>query len=437
MIKKKLNKKVLISMSADVFHHGHINIINKASHHGDVIVSLISDEIIAKYKRVPYLNWENRKKILENIKGVSKVILQKEWDYVPVIKKVRPDILVHGSDWKEGYLQTYRNLAIKALKSYGGKLIEYEYTQGISTMNLSLNQKILGTSTEIRRASLRRLLQLKKIVRIIEAHNPLSALITEQLYVKDKNFIREFDGFWSSSLTDSTSQGKPDTESLDISWRLNNISNIFNITTKPMIVDCDTGGLVDHFTMNVKIMERMGISAGIIEDKKGLKKNSLLGNQVKQEQETISKFCDKISAGIKARNNDFMIIARIESLILEKGMKDALKRSFSYVEAGADGIMIHSKKKDPKEIFEFAKKFRQKFSHIPLVSVPSTYNKVTENELIRNKFNIVIYANQMLRAAYPAMYDTGVSILKNQRSYEIDKKLSKINEILKLIPGTV
>ncbi len=431
-------KKVLISMSADVIHHGHINIINKASRHGDVIVSLISDEIIAKYKRVPYLNWENRKKILENIKGVTKVILQQEWNYVPVIKKIKPDILVHGTDWKEGYLKNYRELAIKALKSYGGKLIEYEYTKGISTMNLSLNQKLIGTSTDLRRSSLKRLLKLKDLVRILETHNPLSALIAEQIYVKDKNFIREFDGFWSSSLTDSTSQGKPDTESLDLSFRLNNISNIFNTTTKPMIVDCDTGGLVEHFSMNVKIMERLGISAVIIEDKKGLKKNSLLGTKVKQEQESIKNFSDKITSGIKSRNDEnFMIIARIESLILEKGMSDALKRAYSYIEAGADGIMIHSKKNNPREIFEFSNKFRKQFNKIPLISVPSTYNGVKERDLIKNGFNVVIYANHMLRAAYPAMYETGISILKNQRSLEIDKKLTKIKDILKLIPGTI
>ena len=275
-------------------------------------------------------------------------------------------------------------------------------------------------------------------MRIIETHNPLSALISEQLFIKEKDQVQEFDGFWSSSLTDSTSQGKPDTEALDLSFRLNNINNIFNITTKPMIVDCDTGGLEEHFSMNVQIMERQGISAAIIEDKKGLKKNSLLGNKVKQEQESINKFCDKIISGNKSkRNDDFMIIARIESLILQKGMKDALQRASAYVEAGANGIMIHSKASNPKEIFEFAKKFRKEFDSIPLVSVPSTYNKVKENELIKNKFNIVIYANHMLRAAYPAMYNTATSILKHKRSYEVDKKLSKISEIMKLIPGTI
>ena len=437
-MKKKTDKFVFVSMSADVIHHGHVNIINEAKKFGKVIIGLISDEVISKHKRLPYLNWGQRKKILENIKGVTKVIKQKEWDYVPSILSLKPDYLAHGTDWQKGNLKNLRYLAIKALKSYGGKLIEIEYTKGISAMNYSLNQKIIGTSPDVRKSNLKRLIELKKIVRVIEAHNPLSALIAENIYLKDKNFIKEFDGFWSSSLTDSTSQGKPDTESLDLSSRLNNINNIFNITTKPLIIDCDTGGLTEHFALNVKTMERLGISAAIIEDKKGLKKNSLLGNKVKQEQETIKEFSEKISQGVKSRADDnFMIIARIESLILENGMKDAIKRANAYVEAGADGIMIHSKKNKPNEIFEFSKNFRKKFENIPLVSVPSTYNSVKETELIKNKFNVVIYANHMLRAAYPAMYNTGMSILKNERSLEIDKKLAKINDILKLIPGTI
>ena len=438
-MKKNLKKnRVLISMSADVIHHGHINIINEARKYGDVTIGLVADEIVAKHKRLPYLNWEQRKKIIENIKGVVKVFKQTEWDYSPSIMSLKPDYLVHGTDWKKGSLKRLRDSAIKSLKSYGGKLIEVSYTKGISAMNLSLNQKIIGTSPEIRKGSLKRLIELKDIVRIIEAHNPLSALIIENLQLRENDTIKEFDGFWSSSLTDSTSQGKPDTESLDLSARLNNINNIFNITTKPLIIDCDTGGLSEHFELNVKTMERLGISATIIEDKKGLKKNSLLGNNVKQQQETINQFCDKITGGVKARvDEDFMIIARVESLILEKGMKDALKRAYAYVEAGADGIMIHSKKDNPKEIFEFSKFFRKKFEEVPLVSVPSTYNSVKEKDLIKNKFNVVIYANHILRAAYPAMYEAGMSILKNQRSLEIDKKLAKIKDILKLIPGTI
>jgi len=438
MKKNSRQKRVLVSMSADVIHHGHINIINEARKYGDVTIALVADEIVAKHKRLPYLNWEQRKKIIENIKGVVKVFKQTEWDYSPSIMSLKPDYLVHGTDWKKGSLKRLRESAIKSLKSYGGKLIEVNYTKGISAMNLSLNQKIIGASPEIRKGSLKRLIELKDIVRIIEAHNPLSALIIENLQLSENDIIREFDGFWSSSLTDSTSQGKPDTESLDLSARLNNINNIFNITTKPLIIDCDTGGLSEHFELNVKTMERLGISATIIEDKKGLKKNSLLGNNVKQEQETINQFCDKITGGVKARvGEDFMIIARVESLILEKGMKDALKRAYAYIEAGADGIMIHSKKNTPKEIFEFSKLFRKKFEEVPLVSVPSTYNSVKEKDLIKNKFNVVIYANHILRAAYPAMFEAGMSILKNQRSLEIDKKLAKIKDILKLIPGTI
>ena len=430
-------KKVYVGMSADVFHHGHVNIIKEARKYGDVIVGLLNDKAVSDHKRLPYLNWENRKKIIENIKGVTKVFEQSEWDYAPSILKYKPDFMVHGTDWLTGPLAPYRDLAIKALESYGGKLIEIEYTKDVSSTSLTLNQKIIGTTPDIRKATLKRLIDAKDLTRIMEAHNPLSALILENLVINKDGKKKQFDGFWSSSLTDSTSQGKPDIEALDINIRLNNINNIFDVTTKPLIMDADTGGKIEHFELNVRSMERLGISAVIIEDKKGLKKNSLFGNEVKQEQESKENFTKKIKAGINSRINDnFMIIARIESLILEKGIEDAIDRSKAYIDGGVDGIMIHSKKDKPNEIFEFSKIFRKNHKYIPLVSVPSTYNSVKEEELIKHGFNIVIYANQMLRAAYPAMYKVAESILKNGRSLEADKELIKIKNILELIPGT-
>ena len=317
----------------------------------------------------------------------------------------------------------------------GGKLIEIEYTKGVSSTQLSLKEKIIGTTTDLRKD--KKTFKCKKIVRVMEAHNPLSALILENISINKNDKLIQFDGFWSSSLTDSTSQGKPDIEVLEIHNRLNNINNIFDVTTKPLIMDADTGGKIEHFKLNVKSMERLGISAVIIEDKKGLKKNSLFGNEVKQEQEDVKIFSEKIKAGRSSRiSENFMVIARIESLILEKGVDDALYRASAYIDAGVDGIMIHSRQKTPDEIFQFAQKFRGKHKTIPLVSVPSTYNQVTEDELIENGFNLVIYANQMLRAAYPAMYNTAKSILENGRSLEADKDLIKIKDILELIPGT-
>jgi phosphoenolpyruvate phosphomutase len=430
-------KKVYVGMSADVFHHGHINIIREARKYGELTVGLLNDKAVSDHKRLPYLNWENRKQIIENIIGVKKVIEQNEWDYAPNILKYKPDIMVHGTDWLEGPMAPYRNLAIEALDSYGGKLIEIEYTKDVSSTELSLKQRIIGTTPDLRKATLKRLIQSKEIVKIMEAHNPLSALILENLSINMDGKTKQFDGFWSSSLTDSTSQGKPDIEALEINNRLNNINNIFDVTTKPLIMDADTGGKIEHFELNVRSMERLGISAVIIEDKKGLKKNSLFGTEVKQEQDSKEEFSEKIKAGRASRiSENFMVIARIESLILEKGINDALARADTYVDAGVDGIMIHSKQKKPEEIFNFAKEFRKNHKNIPLVSVPSTYNVVKERELIDNGFNIVIYANQMLRAAYPAMYKVAKSILKNERSLEADNDLIKIKEILTLIPGT-
>ena len=433
----KKEKIVYVGMSADIFHHGHINIISEARKYGKVYIGLLNDKVVSNYKRIPYLDWNNRKKILQNIKGVTKVFEQKQWDYAPTILHLKPDIMVHGTDWLEGPLAPYRNKAIKALKTYGGKLIEINYTKDVSSTSISNVNKSIGITPDMRKGMLKRLIQLKDIVRIVETHNPLSALIIENLEIIKNARKKTFDGFWSSSLTDSTSQGKPDIEALEINNRLNNINNIFDVTTKPLIMDADTGGKIEHFELNVKSIERLGVSAVIIEDKKGLKKNSLLGSDAKQEQENIEYFCSKIRAGRQARvSNNFLIIARIESFILGKKLSDALKRARAYIHSGVDGIMIHSKEKTPFQIFNFSKKFRKEFPNIPLICVPSTYNKVTEQELIKNGFNVVIYANHMLRAAYPAMYETAKSILKNGRSFEIDKKLIKIKDILNLIPGT-
>ena len=435
-MKTKKNKIVYIALTAGTIHHGHIKLIESARTYGDIIIGLITDNAIAEYKRLPLLSFEQRKKILINFKGVKKVVAQKQWDYSHNIKKIKPDFMVHGDDWKKGHMSIIRRNSIKALKSYGGKLIELPYTKGISSAALIDHQNSITITPDIRRATLRKLLDAKNISRFLEAHNPISALIGENIYMQKNGKKIGFDGFWSSSLTDSTMMGKPDNESVDISQRLQGVNQIFDVTTKPLIFDGDTGGKIEHFEMKIKSAERLGISAIIIEDKTGLKKNSLFKNTKDQKQEDKKSFAKKISIGKKAQSShEFMIIARIESFILGKGLKDAIDRAHSYVEAGADGIMIHSKSKDTKEIFQFSKLFRKSYKNIPLISVPSSYNHVTEKELLKNGFNIVIYANHMLRAAYPAMRNVALDILKNNRSKEADKKLLSINEILNLIPG--
>jgi phosphoenolpyruvate phosphomutase len=428
---------VYIGMTVDVLHHGHINIISKAREYGDVTIGLLTDSAVADHKRLPYLTYEHRKQIIENIIGVSRVVPQEEWDYSTNLRHYRPDFMVHGTDWLEGPLAPYREKALAALSEYGGKLVEIPYTKGVSSSEINSDIKGLGTTPDIRRRTLKRLLAAKPISRFIEAHNPISALIAEHALVEKNGKVRQFDGFWSSSLTDSTARGKPDIEALEINSRLSNINDIFDVTTKPLIMDADTGGKPEHFELNVRSMERLGISATIIEDKTGLKKNSLLGNDVIQSQDDIESFSDKIRAGRAARvSDDFMVIARVESLVLEKGMNDAIKRALAYASAGADGIMIHSRQKKSDEVFEFARLFRIEFPTLPLVCVPTSYNTVTEDILAEHGFNVVIYANHLLRAAYPAMQRVAHDILKNGRSAEVDAQLMNINEILELIPGT-
>ena len=430
-------KKVYVGMSTDVIHHGHINIIEKANELGEVTIGLLTDKAIANFKRLPFLSYEQRKKIIENIKGVKEVIPQETLDYVPNLKKLKPDYVVHGTDWKIGVQRHIREKVIETLKEWGGNLVEPEYTKDISSTQLYNQLNSIGTTSEARLKKLRRLIELKTLVRILEVHNGLTGRIVETTRIIEGEGVKEFDGMWESSLTDSTSKGKPDIECVDVTSRTQTIDQIFEVTTKPMIVDGDTGGIPEHFVFMVKTFERLGVSAVIIEDKTGLKKNSLFGTEVEQTQDTIENFCYKISEGKKAQiTNDFMIIARIESLILKKGLDDALKRAKAYIEAGADGIMIHSKEKDTKEILDFCGEYKKFDLKVPLVVVPSSYNTVTEQELIDAGVNVVIYANHMLRSAYPAMANAAKSILKHGRCREASEELCMpIKNILTLIPG--
>jgi len=428
-------KKVYVGMSADLIHRGHINIINEAVKYGEVTVGLLTDKAIASYKRLPYLDFEHRKIIIENVKGVSRVVPQEELNYVPNLTKLKPDYVVHGDDWKNGVQKNTRQQVIDCLAQWGGELIEVPYTKNISSTKLNEAVKEVGTTPEIRMRRLKRLMDAKPLVRIIEAHNGLTGLLAENTDVTVNNMKQEFDGIWISSLTDSTSKGKPDIEYVDLTSRLATISDILDVTTKPVIFDGDTGGIPEHFVYTVKSLERLGISAIIIEDKIGLKQNSLFGTDVEQHQDTIDNFCHKIAVGKKAQVTDaFMIIARIESLISKAGIADALKRAQAYINAGADGIMIHSREKTPDEVLSFCQEYNKLDNRKPLIVVPTTYNRITEKELSQAGANIVIYANHLLRSAYPAMLKTAKSILEFGRSYEAENNLMPISEIINLIP---
>lgn len=430
-----MTKKVYIAISADILHHGHINLIKKASEYGDLTVGILTDEAIATYKRLPVLDYEERAFIISNIEGVNDVIAQDTLDYTENLLKLKPDYVVHGDDWVNNDQQSIRSKVIETLKQWGGKLIEIPYTKGVSVDKLNEAIKETSAMPEVRRAKLKKLLELKPIVKVMEAHNGLSALVVENAKVVKEDRIETFDAMWLSSLTDSTAKGKPDIELVDMTSRLRTIDEIMEVTTKPIILDGDTGGEIEHFVFNVKTLERIGVSAVIIEDKIGLKKNSLFGTQVEQTQDTIEHFSLKISSAKKALTTDeFMIIARIESLILKQGMDDALTRAKAYVEAGADGIMIHSREKEPDEIFEFCEKFRSFAPDLPLVVVPTSFNKVYEDEFARRGVNIVIYANHLIRSAYPAMMKTAKTILENNRCHEVDETCLSIKEILTLIP---
>ena len=429
----KKNNIVYVGLSADILHEGHINILKIASSYGDVVVGLLTDQAIASYKKIPYLNFKQRKVVLENLRYVKKVIPQKTLDYVHNLNIVRPNYVVHGDDWKKGIQKKTRDRVLKALKKWSGKLIEPKYTKNISSTIIK-NKISEALSPENRVSRLKRLIYSKDIVRILESHNSLTGLIIENISVIKKSKKIEFDGMWSSSLTDSATKGKPDNSSVDFSTRLSSLNNMMEVTSKLLVFDADNGGQLEHLPFLVRSLERLGASAIIMEDKIGRKKNSLFKNQSDTKQDKPELFARKIKQICKSRkNNDFMVIARIESFIVGKGLKDALKRAEIYSKAGADAILIHSKEKTPAEIFSFAREFKKSKNFIPLVSVPSTYSKVYEKDLIRNGFKLVIYANQLLRAAYPAMQFTARKILENSRTFEIEKKIIPIKEIINLI----
>lgn len=429
-------KIVYVAMSIDLVHPGHLNIINEASKLGEVIIGLLTDKAIASFKRVPIMEYKDRFKVVSALKNVSKVIPQNTHDYRPNLRKIKPTYVIHGDDWKSGVQKKIRTNVINELKKWNGKLVEIPYTKGISTTKLIDTERKIGTTPDIRRKALSRCLNSRSLTKFIDIHSGLSGLIAEKTKLITNGKIEEFDGMWASSLTNTAVKGKPDIEAVDLTERLQLINEVLEITTKPIVYDADTGGKIEHFIFTVRTLERLGVSGLIIEDKIGLKKNSLFEKKVFQKQESIKNFSKKINAGKNAKTtDDFFIIARIESLVLEKGIKDAVIRAKAYIKAGADAIMIHSIDKTPKEIFKFCKIYNEFKNRKPLIVVPTTFNSVKEKELIKHGVNMVIYANHLFRSIYPNMLTTAKTILKFNRSKEAEKNLMTINEILDLIPG--
>ena len=429
------NRTVYMCFSSDILHSGHMAIIKKAARLGKLIIGVLSDEAVTSYKRFPLLPFVERKSMFENISGVYKVVEQKTLSYKENLEKYQPDIVVHGDDWRTGFQKPVRDEVVSVLASYGGKLIEFPYSGDSKYEELERRARTNLSTPDIRRGRLRKAIEIKGTITAIEAHSGLTGLIAENTVSYQNGEAHQFDAMWVSSLCDSTAKGKPDIELVDMTSRFRTIDDIMEVTTKPIIFDGDTGGLTEHFVYTVRTLERMGVSMVIIEDKTGLKKNSLFGNEVVQTQDSIPNFCAKIAAGKKAqKTKEFMICARIESLILEQGMEDALERAFAFVDAGADAVMIHSRKKDPAEIFEFVERFRERDKQTPIVVVPTSFNTVTEEEFKERGVNIVIYANQLTRTGFPAMQNAAKMILENHRAKECDDICMPFKEIIRLIP---
>ena len=434
-LKEVENRKVYMTFSTDIIHGGHIAIIKKAQRLGKLIIGVLSDEAVAGYKRFPLVPASERKVMFENIAGVYKVVDQNTLSYKENLEKYKPDIVVHGDDWVTGFQKPVRDEVVSILASYGGKLVEFPYSKDSKYRALEDRARAELSLPDVRRSRLKKSLEMKGLITAMEAHSGITGLIVEKTMVYQDGGTKQFDAMWVSSLCDSTAKGKPDIELVDMTSRFRTIDDIMEVTTKPIIFDGDTGGLTEHFVYTVRSLERMGVSMVIIEDKTGLKKNSLFGTEVQQTQDSIENFCEKIRAGKKAQKTaDFMICARIESLILERGMDDALERAFAFSGAGADAIMIHSRRKEPDEIFEFIERFREKDKTTPIVLVPTSFNTVYEEEFKKRGANIIIYANQLTRTGFPAMQDAARTILENHRAKECDDKCMSIKDIITLIP---
>lgn len=429
-----MKKKIAyVAMAVDFLHEGHLNILNKAASLGDVVVGLLTDEAVVSYKKFLHLNYQERKKLIKNFSFIKNIVPQNTLDYTKNLQKIKPDFVVHGDDWKLGSQSLVRKKVILILKKWGGKLVEVKYTNNISLEKIKKKFLEIGSNPIYRVEKLKRLLESKKLVRIMECHNPLSGLIIENTFLKKDSSLIDYDAMWSSSLTDSVSRAKPDNQSVDYSTRIQGANAILAATTKPMLFDIDNGGRIEHLRFILKDLERVGVSGVVIEDKIGLKKNSLFENQNDVKQDSISNFCKKIQiAKNTIHNKDFLIIARVESLILGKKLNDAITRAEAYSKAGADAILIHSNKTEPKEIINFARVFRKSKFYKPMVAVPSTYSKVYEKELINEGFKVIIYANHLLRASYAAMLKVAKQILINKRSLESEKNITPIKDIISL-----
>lgn len=429
-----MEKVVYACFCTDVLHEGHLNILREAQKYGRVVAGVLCDREMVRYNRFPTRSLAERVQMIKQSEGVSEVIVQQEIMYDKVLQELKPDFVIHGDNWRNGPESAIRANVVANLGKYGGQLIEVPYTYNDAVKKIDDRVKDVLSMPEFRRGRLKHLLELVPIVKTIEVHSGLTGLIAEKTVVENDGGLDQFDAMWISSLCDSTAKGKPDIELVDMSSRIRTIDDVMDVTTKPIILDADTGGLIEHFVYHVHTLERMGVSAVILEDKIGLKKNSLFGTEVKQTQDSIEHFCAKLSAGKAAqRTDDFMIIARIESLILEKGMEDALQRARAYVEAGADGIMIHSRKKEPDEILTFCDAFRREYPQVPLVVVPTSFNAITEKELTAHGVNVVIYANQLTRSAFPAMERTAKTILRCHRALEAEQELMSFKDIIRLI----
>ena len=430
-----MKTEVYIALSADILHRGHINILKRASKLGKVTVGLLTDKAISEYKSLPILNFQQRKIVVSSLKFIDRIVPQEKMSYVENLRKYKPKFVVHGDDWKKGILKKSRDEVLKVLKKWSGKLVEFPYTKEISSSSIKekINSRI--TSKPNRVSLLQRLINAKSIVRVLETHSPLAGILAESIKIRNRETINEYDAFWSSSLTESLIRCKPDNQSVSLETRVTGLTDLLSSTSKPILFDADNGGNIEHLSYLIPSLERQGVSAIVIEDKIGPKKNSLYQNQKGSKQDTIATFAKKIKAISKIRKSkDFLIISRIESLVLGKGVNDALKRAIQYSKSGSDLILIHSKDKNPKEIYKFSKEFKKTSYFIPLVAIPSTYSKTFEKDLIKNNFSVVIYANQMLRTSYLAMKKTAESILKNKRSYEAENNMTSIKDILEIKP---
>ncbi len=406
------DKTVYVGMSADLVHPGHINLLREAASLGRVTVGLLTDRAISSYKRMPFLTFEQRRAVIEHIAFVTAVVPQDTLDYTDNLRLLRPDFVVHGDDWRNGVQAQTRRRVLDVLREWGGTLVEPPYTEGISSTALRMAAMDIGFAPGVRQRRLRRMLDCKPLVRVMQAHDGLSAHIVDRLEETTQGAPREYDAIWVDSLAGAPIRGKPDPLPFDLSSRLVTLHEILDATTKPLICNAGGAGHAAGVTAAVRTLERIGVSAIVIDTEVTDRRAVPAMAASAPPQDDMAAFIREIAAARDARvTPDFMIIARINDRTRDCGADRMMARAAAGVDAGADAVMCDSDPVNPDGIFDLCRRYRRLMNGHPLLVGLSGTEGLQEHDLASAGASMVVYTDTLLRAAREAMISAASQVL--------------------------